>query len=77
MPKPEPLPLHYYAMTYEEVAVAMGYTDVQRGKKCVASLQHTALQKLRARPGALKKLVELSILRQQMLRPVIDEGEPR
>ena len=54
-------------MTFVEIARALGYRDPEtRGKRAVFMCYSNAIRKLRARPGALRKLQSLVQARQQL-----------
>jgi hypothetical protein len=57
-------------MTFVEIARALGYRDPEdRGKKAVFMLYASALRKLRSRPLAFRRLLELSSERQRLINP--------
>jgi hypothetical protein len=55
------------AMTFEEIARRLGYRDPKtRGKKAVFMCYRNGMRKLQQRPRVLRKLLELSRMKQSI-----------
>jgi len=56
------------AMTFEEIAIALGYPPGHQGRRNVFMTYKQAMKKIRARPRSIAKLRELVELRNSEVR---------